>query len=297
MTAPRHSPHPAMTSQDVLIGVAWGLGAAACHSFVPIAVRMLSSHIPTVELVFFRNLIGLAILLSIVSWRGFGFLRTARIGAHLQRNALNFAGMWLWFVGLSALPLAKAVALHFTLPLMVVPLAVIFLRERPGAVRIVCTLIGFAGVLVILRPGAVPIGPAALLVLGSALCYAGVGIYTRALGRTDPPATTTFYYQAMLSAFALVPSLFVWVTPSLADIPALLLLAVSGTAAPYCLVRGMVHAEATIVEPLEYLRLPFTAMLAWMLFAETTDSWTWAGAAVIAAATWYMARHEHKAVR
>jgi drug/metabolite transporter (DMT)-like permease len=179
---------------------------------------------------------------------------------------------------------------------MVVPLAVIVLRERPGVVRIVCTLIGFAGVLVILRPGAVPIGPAALLVLASALCYAGVGIFTRVLGRTEAPATTTFYYQAMLAAFALIPSLFVWVTPSVADLPALLLLAVAGTAAPYCLVRGMVHAEATIVEPLEYLRLPFTAALAWMLFAETTDGWTWAGALVIAAATWYMARHEHKAV-
>jgi drug/metabolite transporter (DMT)-like permease len=195
------------------------------------------------------------------------------------------------------LPLSKAVALHFTLPLMVVVLAMIFLRERPGPVRIVCTLIGFAGVLAILRPGAVPIGTAALLVLSSALCYAGVGIFTRALGRTDAPSTTTFYYQSMVAAFAFVPTLFVWVTPSLADIPALLLLAVAGTAAPYCLVRGMVHAEATIVEPLEYLRLPFTATLAWIIFSETTDGWTWAGAAIIAASAYYMARHEHRAAR
>ncbi len=295
-----HPPRPAhtpMTSQEVMVGVAWGLAAAACHSFIPIAVRMLSSHLPPVELVFFRNLIGLGILLSIVSWKGFGFVRTARIGVHFQRNILNFAGMWLWFAGLSMLPLSKAVALHFTLPLMVVVLAAIFLRERPGAVRIGCTLIGFAGVLVILRPGAVPIGGASLLVLGSALCYAGVGIFTRVLGRTDAPATTTFYYQSMVAAFALVPSLFVWVTPSLTDIPALILLSAAGTAAPYCLVRGMVHAEATIVEPLEYLRLPFTAALAWAIFSETTDTWTWAGAAVIAASAYYMAHHEHRAAK
>ncbi|MBT5455699.1 MAG: EamA family transporter [Rhodospirillaceae bacterium] len=289
-----HSP-PRMTARDIVIGVAWGLGAAACHAFVPIAVRMLSPQIPTIELVFFRNIIGLSIVLSIVSWGGFGFMRTARIGAHLQRNVLNFVGMWLWFAGLAMLPLAKAVALHFTVPLMVVPLAILFLKERPGALRLFCTLLGFGGVLIILRPGAVPIGWAAMLVLGSALCYAGVGIFTRALGRTEAPATTTFYYQAMLSVFALVPSLFVWVTPGVADIPALVLLAVSGTAAPYCMVRGMVHAEVTIIGPIEYLRLPITATLAWIIFSETTDRWTWVGAVVIVGAAYYMARQEHKA--
>lgn len=283
-----------MTARDIVIGVAWGLGAAAFHAFVPIAVRMLSTHIPTIELVFFRNIIGLSIVLSIVSWGGFDFVKTARIGTHLQRNILNFIGMWLWFAGLSQLPLAKAVALHFTIPLMAVPLAMLFLSERPGAMRLFCTLLGFGGVLIILRPGAVPIGGAALLVLGSALCYAGVGIFTRALGRTDAPATTTFYYQAMLSVFALIPSLFVWVTPTIADLPALLLLAVSGTAAPYCMVRGMVHAEVTIIGPIEYLRLPITATLAWIIFSETTDQWTWVGAVVIVCAAYYMARHEHR---
>ena len=91
--------------------------------------------------------------------------------------------MWLWFAGLALLPIAKAVALHFTIPLMVVPLAIILLRERPGLARLICTLIGFGGVLVILRPGAVPIDFSVLLVLGSALSYAGVSIYTRVFRR------------------------------------------------------------------------------------------------------------------
>jgi drug/metabolite transporter (DMT)-like permease len=297
MALPPHQPNPSggMTSRDVMLGVGWGLGAALCHSFVPIGVRMLSDHIPTVELVFFRNLIGLVFLVCILSWRGFGSLRTSRIKAHFVRNTLNFAGMWLWFTGLSLLPLSTAVALHFTLPLMVVILAMLFLGERPSATRIVCTIIGFGGVLVILRPGTVSIGGAAFLVLASALCYAGVGIFTRVLGRTEAPATTTFYYQAMVAGFALIPTMFVWVTPSLEDIPAMLLLAAAGTAAPYCLVRGLVHAEVTIVEPLEYLRLPFTATLAWLIFNEATDPWTWLGAVIIALSTWYMTRHAHKA--
>jgi len=298
-----------MTRHDVIVGAFWGLGAAAWHSVVPNAVNLLK-HIPAIELVFFRNVIGMTIFLSIVCWKGFGFLKTTRFWTHVQRNLCNFTGMWLWFASLSALPIATAVSLHFTVPLMVVILAIVFLGERPGPGRLIPTLIGFAGVLIILRPGTLPISPAAFLVLGSALAYAGVAIYTRSLGGTDHPNTTTFYYQLMVATFSaismgvgyliatLIPALgvpvadFTWVTPEVADIPALLLLAGAGTLAPYCLVRALVHAETTIVEPIEYLRLPISAAIAWLLFDQTTDMWTWAGAAVIAGATLYMTRHE-----
>lgn len=307
----RHRP---MTSNDVVIGVVWAMGAAAWHSVVPIAVNLLN-HIPAIELVFFRNVIGMTIFLLVVGWRGFGFIRTIRLFEHFQRNLCNFAGMWLWFAGLALLPVATAVALHFTVPLMVVFLAIIFLGERPGLARWIATLIGFGGVLIILRPGAVEISPAAFLVLGSALSYAGVAIYTRSLGTTEHPNTTTFYYQLMLTLFAPISMLagwllvtylpglgipaspFNWVTPVLADLPALLLLAVAGTLAPYCLVRGLIHAETTIVEPIEYLRLPITAAIAWFVFDQTTDYWTWIGAAVIAGSTLYMARHETRAAQ
>ena len=303
---------PTMTSRDVMLGVLWGLWAAIFHSFVPIAVKLLD-RIPAIELVFLRNILGLGLFLAIASWRGLGFVFTRRIGIHFQRNFANFAGMWLWFAGLALLPIAKAVALHFTVPLMVVILAVVFLRERPGAVRLISTLIGFGGVLIILRPGAVPIDAATFLVLGSALSYAGVAIYTRALSGADAPATTTFYYHAMLSILALLsmaigwgvaihvpsfgfsPDLFVWVTPGWADAPGLVLLAVSGSVAPYCLVRAFVHAEATIVEPVEYLRLPITALVAYFVFDQTTDVWVWVGAAITAGATYYMTRHEARA--
>lgn len=282
-----------MNARDIITGVAWGSAAAICHAIVPIAVRLLSSSLPAVELVFFRNIMGLTIVLSIMCWGGWGFVRTTRITHHLGRNVLLFIGMWLWFTGLTQMPLAKAVTLHFTIPLIAVPLAMVFLRERPNATRIVWTVIGFAGVLVVLRPGAVPISTAAFMVLGSALCYAGVGIFSRTLGKTEAPATTTFYFQAMVSVFALGPALQVWVPPSLADIPALLLLAVAGTTAPYCFVRALVHAEVTIIGPLEYLRLPTTALLAWLIWSETTDSWTWLGAAIIVGSAYLMARHEH----
>ena len=301
-----------MTRKDVIVGSFWGLGAAAWHSVVPNAVHLLQ-HIPAIELVFFRNLIGMTIFLSIVCWKGFGFLKTERIWAHVQRNFYNFIGMWLWFIALAALPIATAVSLHFTVPLMVVVLAIFFLGERPGMGRLIPTLIGFLGILIILRPGALTISPAAFLVLGSALAYAGVAIYTRSLGATDHPNTTTFYYQLMLTTFSAAsmgfgyflaisfPELgisksdFIWVAPQLGDVPALLLLAIAGTLAPYCLVRALVHAEATIIEPIEYLRLPISAGIAWLLFGQTTDLWTWVGAIVIAGATLFMAQNETRA--
>ncbi len=185
-----------------LRGALWAIAAAAFHSLVPLAVRLLSDSLPPVEIVFLRNLIGLGALGAYFAWRGFGALKTRRIAIHAQRNVLNFAGMWLWFAALGVMPLGQAVALHFTVPLMAVVLAVIFLRERPGALRWTATFIGFGGVLIILRPGTIEIGPAAMLVLGSAISYAGVGIYTRVLGRTDDAAVTTFYYLLMLTVFA-----------------------------------------------------------------------------------------------
>ena len=307
----QNSLNPKMGNQDVLIGGIWALGAAATHSLVAIAVRLLD-HLPAIELVFFRNALGLMIFLSIVSWRGFWFIQTKRIGVHLVRNFANFFGMWLWFAGLALLPLAKAIALHFTVPLIVVVLAVIFLKERPGPVRLVCTIIGFFGVLIILRPGLVPISAAAFLVLGSAISYAAVAIFTRSLGFTEHPTTTTFYYQSTLTIISglsiLLVSListanpdletnlewFNWEKPLAKDIPVLVLLAVTGTVAPYCMIRAYVHAEATIVQPIEYLRLPLTALIAYWVFSQTTDLWVWMGAFIIVGSTLYLTQHETK---
>lgn len=277
-----------ISSRDVFQGVLWAVLAAVFHAFVPVAVRMLSGHMHSIEIVFWRNAIGLVFFVALFSWRGAGFLKTRRLGLHLQRNLVNFCGMWLWFAALGLMPLAKAIALHFTIPVWTTLLAIAVLTERPGPRRLIAIAIGFAGVLVILRPGAIPVGFSALMVLGSAILYAGVGIYSRVLGRTDAPATTTFYYQLALSLFALGPAVFVWVWPVWADLPGLLLLAAAGTLAPYCQIRAYAHAEASVVAPIDFLRLPSAAAVAYVMFGETTDAWTWAGAAVIFGATWYM---------
>lgn len=269
------------------------MSSALFYSLVPVGVRLLSQQqMPPIEIVFFRNAIGFVLFLAFFSWRGFGSLRTSRFGLHLQRNIANFIGMWLWFTALTLMPLSKAIALHFTEPMMAAILAVLVLGERPGVRRIGALIAGFAGVLIVLRPGAIPLGTASLMVLGSAFLYACVSVYSRALGRTDVASTTTFYYQAMLTVFSLIPAIWVWVWPGWADLPGLLLIGGFGTMAPYCMIRAFRMAEATLILPVGFLRLPFTAGMAFLLFAEATEIWTWIGAAVIFSATYFMTRGE-----
>jgi drug/metabolite transporter (DMT)-like permease len=281
-----------MTPRDTMLGISWALVAFLCYSLIPIGVRMLGNTLPPIEILFFRNIIGLTAFLAFFSWRGFGNLKTERFGVHLQRNVLNFIGMWLWFAALTVMPLSKAITLHFTEPMFAAVLAVWVLGERPGIRRIMAIVGGFIGILIVLRPGAIPIDWPVLAVLGSALLYAGVSIYTRVLGRTEAASTTTFYYQAMLAAFSLPPAILVWVAPVWDDLPGIILVGVFGSAAPYFIIRAMRHAEATLVSPLGFFRLPLTAGFAFLFFGEPTEIWTWVGAAVIMSAAYFMVRGE-----
>ncbi len=284
-----------MTSRDSMIGISWALIAFLCYSLIPIGVRMLGNTLPPIEILFFRNIIGLTAFLAFFSWRGFGNLKTERLGLHLQRNVINFIGMWLWFAALTVMPLSKAITLHFTEPMFAAVLAVWVLGERPGIHRIIAIAGGFIGILIVLRPGAIPIDWPVLAVLGSAFLYAGVSIYTRVLGRTEAASTTTFYYQAMLAAFSLPPAILVWVAPVWDDLPGILLVGVFGSAAPYFIIRALRHAEATLVSPLGFFRLPLTAGFAFLFFGEPTEIWTWIGAAVIMSAAYFMLRGETRA--
>ena len=142
----------------VLQGICWAVAAAAFHSLVPVAVRWMSAKFPAIEIVFLRNLLGFLFLLAFYAGRGLSALRTKRISIHIQRSLSNFIGMWMWFYAIGIMPIGQAIALHFTTPLWAALLAVLILRERPGATRWIAIGLGFVGVMVILRPGAVPFG-------------------------------------------------------------------------------------------------------------------------------------------
>ena len=276
----------------VLRGIAWAVVSMALFTLTPICVRFLSSEMHAVEIIFHRSLIATVALLAWFAWTGIARLRTRVIGSHVGRSVLNFAGMALWFQAIVAMPLAEATALHFTLPLYTVIFAALFLGERVGWRRWSATAVGFFGALIVLRPGAVPIEAPALMVLASAAFYGGAVVMIKLLTRTDAALPIAFYSNLLMGLIALVPTIFLWRGPAPADLPLLLALAAIGTAAPYCFTRALAALDASVVAPLDFLRLPFTALAAWLIFAEVPDRWTWLGAVVIFGSTTYVARRE-----
>ncbi len=278
-------------------GSLWMVLAGALFTGMPIAVRMLSDHMGPAEIVFFRSGLGLALMAPYFLWTGVRQLRTASLKLHVQRSAINFVGMVLWFYALALIPLGQAVALHFTLPLFIVLLAALFLGERVGVARWVTTGIGFLGVMVVLRPGFVDVGLPALAVLASAAFY-GIAVATiKVLTRTEGAAVITFYSHLIMLVLAIVPAVIWWGAPTLDDVPYLVLLAVCGTVAPFAVTRALRIMDASVVAPLDFLRLPFTALAGFLLFAEIPDRWTIIGALVIIGATCHLARHEAAAAR
>ena len=293
MTDPPAKDSGRVRTSAIVRGSLWAVISMVSFALVPVAVRQLSGAMPASEMVFFRCLIGFAIMLSWYGIRRTGSLRAARIGPHLARSVLQFVGMVLFFHAIGQMALDKAVAIHFTLPLFVVIFAALFLGEKVGWNRWLATLVGFAGVLVILRPGMVEVGLPAIGVIVSAALYGAGMIYMKIILRADSPTLFNLYSNLLLGAMALPVALFDWHTPGMDDLPWLLLLGICGATAPYCFAVAMRLLDASIVAPFDYLRLPFTAVMAFLFFGEVPEIWTWIGAAILIASTWRLMRTEH----
>ena len=261
------------------------------------SVRYLSDTMSTFEIVFWRMLLSMAMLMPWFAWKGIHLLRTARPGMHAMRALVNFGGMILWFYAIGVVPLGKAVAIHFTLPLFLLVLAAIFLGERVGPRRIIATLVGFGGALVILRPGAVEIGWPELMILGSAALYGGTVVFLKFMVRTETPLALTFYTNAFIFVFCLPPAIWLWVGPTVDDILPILVIGITGTFAPFLYTTALRMADASVIAPTDFLRLPITAGFAFALFGEVPEIWVWVGGGIIFLSTWYITARENRLER
>jgi drug/metabolite transporter (DMT)-like permease len=217
---------------------------------------------------------------------------TQRLSVHVWRALIGVAAMLLWFSALAVLPLAQAVALNFTVPLFATAGAALFLGEVVRVRRWSATIVGFVGVLVIVRPGFAEVSPAALLPVLAAVVMAVSTLVVKSLARTEQPAAIVFYMTLLMTPLSLPPALFVWQTPSWSALGWMGLVAVVANASHILMTRAYGVADASAVLPFDYTRLPFTAAIGYLAFAEVPDLWTWVGAAVIAAATFYIAQRE-----
>ena len=281
-------------SPSVVTGLVIAVIAMFLFSLTHTSVRLMSDTMTAFQIVFWRMLLSMAMLMPWYAWQGFGLLKTRRPGMHALRAAVNCGGMLLWFFAIAVVPLGKAVAIHFVLPIFVMVLAVIVLRERVGIRRISAALVGFGGVLLVLRPNEFGIGWPEIMILGSALCYATTVIFLKYMVKSETPLALTFYTNFFILLFTIPPTIWFWVPPSVDDIFPILAIGVTGTFAPLLYTTALRIADASIIAATDFLRLPITAGLAFALFGEVPDIWVWIGGGIIFLSTWYIAVRESR---
>lgn len=268
--------------------------AIALFSAMTVLIRMLTADIPVHQIVFVRGVVSVLLLVPWLASQGMQSLATRRFGLLMGRGVLTSIGLITWIYAIARIPLAEAVALHFTLPLFGILLAAYFLQEKLNIHRGAVTAIGFIGTLVILRPGVETMDILSLIVLLSALAYAGTGIQTKLLVRTETSAAIVFYVSAFTAVAFAIPCVFQWAEPTELQWAMLVGVAAFNVAAQSCMNRAFSAADAGFVLPFDFLRLPFAVVAGYFLFSETPDIWTIMGAAIIFGATYYNTMRERR---
>jgi drug/metabolite transporter (DMT)-like permease len=273
-----------VTQRDLLRVILWMTGALLSFSTMAVSIRGLATTLHVSEILAIRNASGLLILLAIgLAKPDLLFavnLRRARL--QLSRNVIHFGAQYLWALSVTLLPLATVFALEFTMPAYAAILAVVFLHERMTAGRIGVVVLGFLGVLVILRPGIASVNPAALLVLTAALGFAVSLIQTKALTTSETTYAIVLWMNAVQLPLALMGSEFRnFLNLGAGQALPLLGVAVSGLASHFCLTQAFRSGDATVVVPLDFMRIPLIAFVGWWLYGEALDGWVFAGAGLI----------------
>jgi drug/metabolite transporter (DMT)-like permease len=265
--------------------------------FMHATVRSLSDELRPFELAFFRNFLALIILSIPLLRLGLKPLHSRRRGLHLLRGVLTTASMLAFFTALSMTPLAQVTALAFTAPLFATVLAIIFLGEVVRLRRWIAILIGFAGTVVILRPGVEAIDLGAGLTLFSAATWGAAIIVTRILGRSESSHTITLYMALIMTVLSFVPATTVWIWPSLDLYFWLFLMAAFGTVTQLCFTQSLREAETSVVLPIDFLKLIWATAIGYVLFSELPDATTLFGGAMIFASAIYIAYRESRLSR
>lgn len=272
-------------------------GSILSFSAMAIAGRAVSPVLDTFELMTWRSVIGLVIVLVVGGAMGqLGGIRANRLGTHLIRNVFHFAGQNLWFLSLTMIPLAQVFALEFTSPLWVILLAPLLLGERITRTRAVSAALGFAGILIVARPDLGHPDPGVLAAAASAIGFAGSTIFTKRLTRHEGVISILFWLTVMQTVFGILTSAADGdvTLPTLALAPWLMLLGGAGVLAHLCLTKALTLAPATVVVPMDFVRLPAIAVVGMLFYNESLDPYVFVGAIVILAANWLNIRSANR---
>ncbi len=276
-------------SHRPLAAALWMSGAIASFTLLAIAGREISVALDTFEIMLYRSAIGLVLVLAGARLLGlWSQIRLRRVRLHLARNLAHFAGQNLWFYAIAVLPLAQVFALEFTSPIWGLLLAPLLLGERLRPRGMIAAAIGFAGILVVARPGAAPLSPG---LIAAALCAVGFALsllLTKRLTRTESLVSILVWLNVMQLGFSLVITghdgqirLPPWALAHWMG-----LIGVAGLTAHLCLTRALQLAPANLVMPMDFARLPVIVFVGMALYGEGIDPWILLGGALILLGNW-----------
>lgn len=271
--------------------------SAFCFAITAGLIRYATREVHPFEAAFLRSFSGLIFMLPLVMRGGLAKISIKRPRLHILRGIISGIGTLMWSSALAILPVGEAVALNFTAPLFATMMAPFVLHEVVRARRWIACVLGFVGVLIMLRPGLEVISVGALLSIGSAATIACNMLIIRIISQEDNARTVVFTFSIFTSIVTLLPALFVWETPSWEMLIALVLCGLLATLAHLLLTRAMSIAEMSAIAPLDFVRLLFAAGIGFIWFSEVPDIWTALGAMVITGSAVYIARREALSIR
>ena len=277
-------------------GIAFMFIATICFTCMQTGVRIVAADaanpLPALELVFLRNIFGVVALLPVFLKSGLTVIKTRRMRMHFGRATVQSVGMMCFFTGLLLIPFAEVTALSFSAPLFATVLAILVMGERVRIRRISALVVGFAGVLIVLRPGVEAMSVGALFIIGSSFLWAVAMTMIKSLSRTESSVTTTLYAGLFMAPITLVPALFVWVHPTLEQLIWMLGVGSVGTVGHLAFAQAFKLAEMSAVLPLDFLRLVWASAVGFWLFAESPSLIAWFGGLVIFSSASYIAFRE-----
>jgi drug/metabolite transporter (DMT)-like permease len=281
---------------NTVLAVIWMLGALISFSIIAIAGREAAKGADTFQIMFWRSVLGILVLTVIwVSTGGrLSGLKTGRIGTHALRNIIHYGAQYSWLAALPLIPLSQLFAVEFTSPLWVAVLAPLILGEKLTVWRLMAAIVGFIGTLIVVRPGTIPLSEGMIFGLMSALGFALGMIMTKRLTATDSTFKILFYMQVLQTLIGAAPMMTRMTMPDPVTCGWMLLVGICGLTAHFCQIRAFSLADAIIVAPLDFLRLPLIALAGALIYQEGVDPWVLAGGGIVIAGNLINMFGEHR---
>ena len=279
--------------KNKLIAVALlALGATFFGSFMGAGVKLLSDDLHPIVICFYRSLMGLILITPFVVRNNFKALNTQNMRLQIFRASINVISMICWFSAIGMMHFEKATALGFTTPLFTTVLAVIVLGEVIRFHRTAALLLGFIGIIIIIRPGYVPFEFGTVLMLIASFSFSFVLIFVKKLSATDSSLTIIFYHLLYMTPVFFILSLFYWENINLYQLIVFTLMGASGLLSHWCLAQAFKMSDTTFVMPLQFTKLIWASLIGLFIFAEQPDIWTWVGGVIIFISVVYITYRE-----